>query len=109
AVGLGPVDTRSPELEHHPSVLVTQLGAMVFYGIAAVGFARRGGETGERVLASVALGATLGSFARLHYVLFAPTATGLVRTADVLRALFYAVLLVGAAREIETYWRGLAG
>jgi signal transduction histidine kinase len=100
--------TNRPDIEEDAMLLGAQLAAMTFYFVAALGFARRAGETADRFLASLAVGVTLAGFARIHYALFAPTATGLVRTGDVVRALFYAVMLIGSAREIESYWRGLA-
>jgi signal transduction histidine kinase len=100
--------TNRPDIEEDAVLLGAQLAAMTFYFVAALGFARRAGETADRFLASLAVGVTLAGFARIHYALFAPTATGLVRTGDVVRGLFYAVMLFGAAREIESYWRGLA-
>jgi signal transduction histidine kinase len=88
--------------------LVTQVLAMVFYLVAAVGFAGRAERSGDAFFASVAVAAMLGAFARLHYVLFAPTTPSLVRSGDAFRLLFYCVLFVGAAREIRRYWRSYA-
>jgi signal transduction histidine kinase len=97
-----------PALETDPGLLVAQLAAMVAFFLAAAGFARRADSEGDPFFSFVAVGVTLGAFARLNYVLFAPSQGGLVRTGDVFRALFYVVLLVGAGREIEGYWRRLA-
>jgi signal transduction histidine kinase len=102
------LDLTRPAIEHHVDLLVPQVGAIVCCTVAAIGFSRRAALLGDRFYASVAAGTTLAAFARLHYILFAPTLTGLVRTGDAFRFLFYGVLLVGAGREIRSYWRGLA-
>ena len=72
--------------------------------------ASRGGSASRptRSSPSSPSGAMLGAMAQLDYILFASADGGLVRVGDVFRALFYAVLLVGAAREIGSYWRRLA-
>lgn len=102
------VDATWPRVESHLGLLIAQSGATVAFLVAAFGYARRGERENDGFFAFVAAGACLAAFARIHYLLFAPVQIGWVHTGDVLRAAFSAVLLVGAGREIEHYWRGLA-
>jgi signal transduction histidine kinase len=99
---------RHPAFENDPGLLAAQIAALAAFLLAAIGFARRADREGDTFYSFVAVGVTLGAVARLNYILFAPSQGGLVRTGDVFRALFYIVLLVGAGREIEGYWRRLA-
>jgi len=102
------LDTARLNFESDVPLLVAQLVAIGAFAVAASGFALTAARDDDRFLASVAVGTTLAAFSRVHYLLFAPTSTAYVRSGDAFRALFYAVLLVGAAREIESYWRSLA-
>jgi signal transduction histidine kinase len=46
----------------------------------------------------------LAAFARVHYLLFPSLYSEFVYTGDLLRLGFYLLLLVGAAREVRSYW-----
>jgi signal transduction histidine kinase len=46
----------------------------------------------------------LASFARVHYLLFPSLYSDYVYTGDLFRLGFYVCLLIGAAREIRSYW-----
>jgi signal transduction histidine kinase len=101
-------DTTRPAVERDPGLLAAQVTAALAFLLAAVGFGRRAERERDVFYSFVGVGSMLGMFARLNYVLFAPAEGGLVRTGDIFRALFYAVLLVGAGHEVEGYWRRLA-
>jgi signal transduction histidine kinase len=100
-------DASRPQVDSH-GVLGLQLAGLASFAVATLGFARRALREGDRFIGLVAAGTALAAFARLHYVLFPPLNASWVYTGDVLRLLFYAVLLAAAAREIGEYWRGLA-
>jgi signal transduction histidine kinase len=100
-------NTHRPAPETNVPLLVGQLLAMGAYAYAAIGFSYKGRIEQDSFLVLMGVASTLGAFARLHYVLFGPVHSGLVHTGDIFRVLFYLVLLVAAAREIEQYWRGL--
>jgi signal transduction histidine kinase len=108
-VSPGPLElSRHPQLETHVALLVGESIAMVAFLVAAGGFARRLRGEPDTLVSFLMIGAILGAASQLDYILFASASGSLVRVGDVFRALFYAVLLVGAAREIGEYWRRLA-
>jgi signal transduction histidine kinase len=93
------------QLESHAAVLATQIAAAVFLGLAAIGFARKAGAGTDELLRWLAVGATLGAFARINFALFPSLYSQWVSTGDVLRLAFYVAILVGAEREIRAYQR----
>jgi signal transduction histidine kinase len=103
-----PPDPSGPDLVGEPSVLVTQVVAMVLYAIAAFGFARRATRTADELMTWLAAAATLAVFSRLNYFLFPSANSEWVYAGDFLRLAFYAVILIGAMREITAYQRELA-
>jgi signal transduction histidine kinase len=99
----------TPDLVGHPAVIAIQLASMAAFALAAVGFARRGVRVGADPMAPwVSGGAVFAAFGSLNYVLFPTLYSQWVYTGDVLRFAFYAMLLIGGAREIRSYWRNLA-
>jgi signal transduction histidine kinase len=85
--------------------VVVQLVTACLFALAAVGFTRRAERGGDELMGWFAVGATVAAFGRLNYALFPPFADGRVYTGDVLRFGFAVLLLLGAAREIQAYWR----
>ncbi|MGY1639963.1 sensor histidine kinase [Geodermatophilus sp. SYSU D00703] len=100
--GLG--DASTPVLDGHPLVLAVQAVGAVLYGVAAAAFARRAEGSGDELLRWVAAGCALGAFARVHYLLYPSLYTEYVYVGDVLRLGSYLLMLVGASREIRSYW-----
>ncbi len=100
--GIG--DTSRPRLETHRAVLAVQALSGVLYAIAAVAFTRQAGRTGDELMRWVGAGCVLAAFARVHYLLVPSLYTDYVYTGDVLRLGFYLMMLVGASREIRSYW-----
>jgi len=103
-----PPDPSGPDLVGEPSVLVTQVVAMVLYSIAAFGFARRATRTADELMTWLAAAAALAAFSRLNYFLFPSANSEWVYAGDFLRLAFYAVILIGAMHEITAYQRELA-
>lgn len=101
-------DTSRPQLGSNRGLLAIQLPLIACFALAAIGFTRRARLVRDPFLAAVAVGAVLAAFARVHYLLMPAIRTDMVYTGDLLRFAFYVVLLVGGAREIGEYWRGLA-
>jgi signal transduction histidine kinase len=97
-------DGSRPMLVAHPAVLVIQGAGAVLYGVSAVTFARQAARTADELFRWVAAGCVLAAFARVHYLLFPSLHSEYVYSGDVLRLCFYLLLLVGAAREIGSYW-----
>jgi signal transduction histidine kinase len=103
-----PPDPSGPALVGEPSVLATQVVAMVLYAIAAFGFARRAKRTADELMTWLAAAATIAVFSRLNYFLFPSGNSEWVYAGDLLRLAFYAVILIGAVREITAYQRELS-
>ena len=103
AVVLG--DASQPLLVAHPAVLVVQAVGAVLYGVSAVAFCRQSSRNHDELFRWMAAACVLAAFARVHYLLFPSLYSDYVYTGDVLRLGFYLLLLVGAAREIESYWQ----
>jgi len=99
----------SPELLGHPALSLMQLTAMCAYALAAAGFSHRAERRREDdLLRWLGAGAVFAMFAWVNY-LFDPTLySEWLYTGDVLRFLFYVMLLIGALREINEYWRRTA-
>jgi signal transduction histidine kinase len=98
-------DATRPRLVAHPAVLVINGIGIVLYGIAAIAFTRQSTRTPDELFRWVGAGCVLAAFARLHYLLFPSLYSEYVYSGDVLRLGFYLLLLVGAAREIASYWQ----
>jgi signal transduction histidine kinase len=97
-------DATVPRLVAHPLVLATQALGAVLYAVAAFAFTRQAERTGDELLRWVGAGCVLASFARVHYLLFPSLYSEYVYTGDLFRLGFYVCLLVGAAREIRSFW-----
>jgi len=105
--GVSP-DPSGPALVGEPSVLAIQVVAMVLYAIAAFGFARRAKRTADELMTWLAAAATIAVFSRLNYFLFPSGNSEWVYAGDLLRLAFYALILIGALREITAYQRELS-
>lgn len=103
-----PSDGGRIDLDGHWVVLAVQLAAMTLFAVAAIGFSRGARRSGDDFLAWLAAAAVLAAFARLNYFLYPSLYSEWVYTGDVLRLLFYLVLLVAAGREVRRYWERLA-
>jgi signal transduction histidine kinase len=105
---LSPEASNRPRVAGNSGVLVLQLVVMVLFFAAAFGFTRRAERTGDELMTWLGAGAALGGFARFNYFLFPSIYSQWVYTGDILRLLFWLVVLIGLFREIGTYWRRLA-
>ena len=105
---LSPDSGHRPRIVGDPGVLVMQVVNMLLFTAAAFGFLRRAERTGEELSAWLAVAATVGAFARLNYLLFPSLYSEWVYTGDFLRLAFFALLFVGATREIARSQRAQA-
>jgi signal transduction histidine kinase len=96
-----------PELFGNLELSAAHLSAALLFVVAAVGFANRG-RHGDDFMLWIAAGAVLAAFSRLNTGLFPSPYVGWVQLGDALRLGFYALLLIGAAREIRRYWATFA-
>ncbi len=89
----------------HPVVLGIQVGALALFAVAAVRFTLEAQRSGDQLLRWLGAGAVLGAFARLNYFFFPSLYSNWVYTGDLLRLGSYLFFVVGAARELDAYWR----
>ena len=101
---MGLPDASRPRLFAHPLVLLAQVVGAVMYAVAAVAFTRRGTRQQDELMRWLGAGCVLAAFARVHYLLFPSLYSEFVYTGDVLRLAFFVFMLVGASREIRSYW-----
>lgn len=104
-LSLSPTSSDRPRIVGHPAALGLQLVALVLFAVATVTFTREAQRTGDHLLRWLGAGAALGGFARLNYFLFPSLYSNWVYTGDLLRLSSYLFFVVGAAREIDAYWR----
>jgi len=99
--------TIHPKLFGDKSIVAVQFVAMLSYTAAAVGFASRADRRpDDELMRWFGAASVFATYAWLSYSLSpALYYTDWVFPADVLRLLFYLMLLVGIAREINGYWR----
>jgi signal transduction histidine kinase len=96
-----------PELVGHPAMLATQLAVAALYALAAYGFYRRSKQTGDDLSGWLALASIFASAARVNYFLYPSLYSNWVYSGDLFRFGFYLVLLVGAGREVASYWTSM--
>lgn len=99
------VSAQNALLTGHPMLLLAQGTAAVSFFIASAAFASQSARRDDELLRWLGPACALGAFARLNYVLFPSLYTDWLYTGDLLRTGCYLLLLVGAAREINTYWQ----
>jgi signal transduction histidine kinase len=89
----------------HPSLTGgLQLGLALLYILAALGFARRNRLTNDELSAWLVIACILSGASHVNYFFHPAALTSWVYTGDVFRLGFYLALLIGAAREIASYW-----
>jgi signal transduction histidine kinase len=94
----------SPHLVAHPLVLTLQLLIGLLYLLAALGFARRHRLTGDELSGWLLVACIFSAASRVNYAFHPSLYSTWVYTGDVFRLGFYLALLIGAAREIASYW-----
>jgi signal transduction histidine kinase len=92
----------------HPAFLATQISLALLYILAAYGFTRRHRLASDELSGWLAVACVLSAAAHLTYLLYPPLHPTWVYTGDVFRLGIYVVLLIGAAREIASYWASAA-
>jgi signal transduction histidine kinase len=93
-----------PHLVAQPPVLTLQLFLGLLYLLAALGFARRNRLTGDELSLWLEVACIFSAAARVNYAFHPSLYSTWVYTGDVFRLGFYLALLIGAAREIASYW-----
>lgn len=108
APDLAPTDAETPAITTDPVVLTTQLVSMLLFTAAAAGFSARGARTGDVLARWLAVGATLGAFARLNYAAFPSLYTDWFYAGDVLRLGCFVAIFIGAVHETRRLQDALA-
>jgi len=89
----------------HPSLAGgLQLALALLYILAALGFARRNRRTNDELSGWLAIACILSGASHINYFFHPAALSNWVYTGDVFRLGFYLALLIGAAREIASYW-----
>jgi signal transduction histidine kinase len=88
----------------HPAVVTIQLYLTLLYLLAALGFARRYRLTGDELSGWLLVACIFSAAARVNYAFHPPVYPTWVYPGDVFRLGFYLALLIGATREIASYW-----
>ncbi len=89
----------------HPSLAAgLQLALALLYILAAFGFARRNRLTNDELSGWLAIACILSGASHINYFFHPAALSSWVYTGDVFRLGFYLALLIGAAREIASYW-----
>jgi signal transduction histidine kinase len=103
-----PRPTGGPRAAGNLLVVTVQLVSMLLFAAAAAGFAARAERTSDVLARWLAVGATLGAFARLNYALFPSLYTNWFYAGDILRLGCYLAVFAGAVQETWRLQRALA-
>ena len=95
-------------VDSHPILAGGQLVLTILYAIAAVGFARPSASHHEGLEAALPVGFALFGAAQLNFLFYPSPSMSVVHMGDYLRLLGCLALLVGAGREIQSYWTRLS-
>jgi signal transduction histidine kinase len=85
-------------------IATLQVALAVLYLLAALGFARRQRFTADELSAWLVIACILAAASRVNYFFHPSVFPNWVYTGDVFRLGSYLALLIGAAREIASYW-----
>jgi signal transduction histidine kinase len=105
---LSPVGSGRDLVTGAPALLGIQLATTALFVIAALGFLRRSERTDDALMGTFSIAAIVAAFSSFNYFLFPSLYSQWVYSGDILRFSFYAIMLVGAARELDGYWHRLA-
>lgn len=103
-----PATAQRPVITGHPALIAGQALAALSFMVASVAFTLRAVRRDDELLRWLGPACALAAFARVNYVLFPSLYSDWFYTGDLLRTAGYALLLVGAAREIGQYWSARA-
>ena len=91
-------------LAGHPLAVGAQVVTGLLYALAAVWFSRQALAEDDELIRWLGPACAVAAMARVGYMLFPSLYSQYVCLGDLLRLSFYALLLVGAAREVRSYW-----
>ena len=97
-------DSTGVVIAGHPLALTAQVVSAVLYAAASVAFTRLAREHADELFRWLGAGCALAAVARVDYLLFPSLYSEFVYVGDAFRLGFYLCLMVGAAREVRSYW-----
>ena len=100
--------STNPRLTGHILVVVLHVALMVMFAVTAYRFTALSEDDRDELMRWLGAGAGLAAFAQLNYLLYPSLFSDYVYSGDIFRTGFYLMLLIGAGREIASYWRGIA-
>lgn len=98
-------DPAAPRDPGSPALLWLQALTAIALGVAAIGFVQRATRSGDEMFSWFGAGCAVGCVSRIGYVVFPALEFDDVYIQDLLRLGFYVLLLVGAQRELNLYWK----
>jgi signal transduction histidine kinase len=102
------VSTEATGARGDAAVTALQLAIAVVFAMTAILLSTRELPVDDSFFGWLAVAATLWALARLNYVLTPAHLVSSVTVGDWLRLTAYAILIVGAVRELRAYWSRLA-
>jgi len=99
-----PSTAHRPVITGHPVLLSAHGFTALCFFVASMMFTAQAVRRHDELLRWLGPACALAGFARVNYVLFPSLYSEWLYTGDLLRTGSYLLLLVGAAREINTYW-----
>ncbi len=103
-----PEASGHPRFEGHRLVIALQLANLACYAAASVAFTRQAQRTSDELVSWLGAAAAINAWARINYLLYPSIYSEWLYWGDLLRLLFYLLLLIGAVREIHAYWTAQA-
>lgn len=101
-------ESGRPLVIGHPMLLAAHAVGGVAYAIAALAFTYQATRRPDPLIRWLAAACALAAFSRVNYLLFPSLYSDFVYTGDLLRFGFYVLLLVGGAREVQSFWQARA-
>ena len=106
--GLDLGDLNTPVVGGHPVALAAQVVSGLLYALASVAFTRQAAREDDEMQRWLGAGCALAAVARVNYLIFPSLYSEYVTVGDLVRLGFYAFLLVGALREVRSYWESMS-
>ena len=101
---LDPTTAIGPMIAGHPALLGAQVLTGLLYAVSSVAFTVQAAREPDELQRWIGAGCALAAVARINYLLFPSLYSDFVYTGDLLRLGFYLFLLIGAMREVQSYW-----
>jgi signal transduction histidine kinase len=105
---LSPVEGGRQLVIGQPAVLAVELLTAALFALATVGFVNRARSDRDELMLPLAIATVVAAFASFNYFLFPSLYSQWIYAGDILHFSFYLIILTAVARELNSYWRGLA-